>query len=57
MLVRGGAPLPDALRRERVTEGELLSAVRSAGGRDIAEAEVVILESDGSLTAILGARG
>ena len=57
VLVRGGEPLPEAMRRERVTEGELLSAVRSAGGRDIAEAEVVILESDGALTAILAGRG
>lgn len=56
VLVRAGEPLPGALRRERVTEGELLSAVRSAGGREIAEAEVVILESDGALTAILGSR-
>ena len=56
VLVRAGEPLPGALRRERVTEGELLSAVRSAGGREIAEAEVVILESDGALTAILSSR-
>ena len=56
VLVRDGRPLPEVLRRERVTEDEATSAVREAGGRTLAEAEVVILESDGSLTAIL-ARG
>ena len=53
VLVRDGRPLPEVLRRERVTEDEATSAVREAGGRTLAEAEVVILESDGSLTAIL----
>jgi uncharacterized membrane protein YcaP (DUF421 family) len=53
VLVRAGAPLYDVMRRERLTEDELLSAVRSAGGRELRDAEVVILESDGTLTAIL----
>lgn len=53
VLLRDGAPLAAAMRRERVTESELLSAVREAGGRELAEAEVVLLEGDGALTAIL----
>lgn len=53
VLVRNGQPLHDVLRRERVTEDEATSAVRDAGGRTLAEAEVIILESDGSLTAVL----
>lgn len=53
VLVRAGQPLDAVLRRERVTEDEATSAVRDAGGRTLAEAEVVILESDGSLTAVL----
>lgn len=53
VLVRDGRPVEAALKRERVTEDEALSAVRDAGGRDLSAAEVVILESDGSLTAIL----
>lgn len=53
VLVRDGRPLEAVLRRERVTEDEATSAVRDAGGRTLAEAEVVILESDGSLTAVL----
>lgn len=53
VLLRDGEPLAAAMRRERVTEGELLSAVRQAGGRELAAAEVVLLEGDGALTAIL----
>ena len=53
VLVRAGAPVTGALRRERVTEEEALTAVRDAGGHALEQAEVVILESDGSLTAIL----
>ena len=53
VLVRDGAPVEAALRRERITHDELLSAVRESGGRDLDQAEVVLLEGDGSLTAIL----
>lgn len=53
LLVRRGRPLERALKRERITEGEVLSAVRDAGGQDLAAAEAVFLEGDGSLTAIL----
>lgn len=53
VLARDGQPIPDALKRERVTEDELLSAVRAAGGRNLSQAEVVLLEGDGTLTAVL----
>ena len=53
VLVRAGQPITAALRRERVTEDEAVTAVRDAGGHALADAAVVILESDGSLTAIL----
>jgi len=53
VLVRAGQPITAALRRERVTEDEAVTAVRDAGGHTLADAAVVILESDGSLTAIL----
>lgn len=53
VLVRAGEPIPAALKRERVTQDEVLSAVREAGGRDLSEAEAVILEGNGALTAIL----
>lgn len=53
VLLRAGEPLDAALKRERVTRDELRGAVRDAGGRDLDAAAVVILEGDGSLTAIL----
>jgi uncharacterized membrane protein YcaP (DUF421 family) len=53
VLLRDGKPLAPAMRRERVTESELLGAVREAGARDLSEAEVVLLDGDGALTAIL----
>lgn len=53
VLLRRGEPIRPALRRERVTEDELLSAVRDKGGRSLDEAEAIFLEADGSLSAIL----
>lgn len=53
LLLRRGQPLPRAMRRERVAEDELLAAIRESGGRQLADAEAVYLESDGSLTAVL----
>lgn len=53
VLARDGQSIPAALKRERITEEELLSAVRDAGGRNLSQADVVILEGDGALTAIL----
>jgi uncharacterized membrane protein YcaP (DUF421 family) len=53
VLLRDGRPIEPALKRERITEDELRSAVRKKGGRELSEAEVILLETDGSLTAIL----
>ena len=53
LLMRDGEPLLGVMRRERVTQDELRAAVRNSGGRDLQDAAVVILESDGSLNAIL----
>jgi uncharacterized membrane protein YcaP (DUF421 family) len=52
LLLYQGRSLPDALRRERVVEAELLAAVRSQGLADLAEVEAVVLETDGSFTVI-----
>ncbi len=52
LLVHRGSPLPEALRHSRVTEAELAAAVRSAGLPDLAAAEAVILESDGSFSVV-----
>ena len=53
LLLRDGEPLPGVMKRQRVTEDELRVAVRNSGGRDLQDAAGVILESDGSLNAIL----
>ena len=53
VLVRRGELIDAAMRRERVTPDEVLSAIREAGGRALADAEAVFLEADGTLVAIL----
>lgn len=56
LLLRDGEPLVAAMRRQRVTRDELEAAVRQAGGHSLQGAQAVFLETDGSLTAILGER-
>ena len=53
VLVRRGELIDPAMRRERVTPDEVLSAVREAGGHRLEDAEAVFLEADGTLVAIL----
>jgi len=52
LLLYDGEPLRDALRRERVTEGELISAVRSHGFLQLNEVKAVILESNAEFSVI-----
>jgi uncharacterized membrane protein YcaP (DUF421 family) len=52
LLLNRGELLPAALRRERVTEAEVLAAVRAAGFASLGEVAAVVLETDGSLTAV-----
>ena len=51
-LVRDGQILPEALRRELITEDELLAAVRRQGVPSIRECDQVILETSGTVTVI-----
>lgn len=53
VLLRDGAPQQGAMRRERVTESELMQAVRAHGGQTLDDALVIFLQTDGSLAAIL----
>ncbi|WP_172122156.1 YetF domain-containing protein [Devosia sp. 919] len=53
LLARDGAFCSRAMKRERVTEDEALSAIRSSGARGIAEVEYLVLESDGTISASL----
>ncbi|OYW53430.1 MAG: hypothetical protein B7X99_13485 [Rhizobiales bacterium 17-65-6] len=53
LLLRNGELCVEAMRRQRVTPDEARSAVRAAGGNDLADVQAVILESDGTLSVIL----
>jgi uncharacterized membrane protein YcaP (DUF421 family) len=52
LLLRRGRFLERAMDGERVTEGEVLAAVRSAGIATVDEVEAVVLETDGSLSVL-----
>ncbi|WP_332825477.1 DUF421 domain-containing protein [Ramlibacter sp.] len=52
LLLENGRLLEDALRRERVTRGEVLSALRSAGIARVEYAAAVVLETDGTLSVV-----
>jgi len=52
LLVAGGALRAKTLRRERITDDEVLQAIRDAGGRTLADADAVFLQSDGSMAVI-----
>lgn len=53
LLARDGVFCSSAMRRERITEDEALSAIRSSGGREVSQIEYLILESDGTISASL----
>lgn len=52
LLLYRGRFLHDALRRERVTEGEVRSAVRQSGQDNLEAVEAVVLETDGSFSVV-----
>ena len=52
LLLRGGEFLRGAMRRARVTEVELLAAVRSHGESELGNVAAVVLETDGSFSVI-----
>ncbi len=53
LLARNGAFCHASMKQSRITEDEVLSAVRSSGGRALAEVEALILESDGTISVNL----
>ncbi|MGB3335828.1 MAG: YetF domain-containing protein [Devosia sp.] len=57
LLARDGEYCRGAMKRERITEEEALSAVRSAGGTDITSVGYLVLESDGTMSAALRPSG
>ena len=52
MLFHRGRFLPTAMHRARVTEDEVVTALRKQGVARLEEAEAVVLETDGSLTVL-----
>ncbi|WP_239163615.1 DUF421 domain-containing protein [Paractinoplanes rishiriensis] len=56
VLLRDGSMLTDAMRAQRVTEGEIRQSVRSQGIGDLALVAAVVLETDGSFSVIASAQ-
>ena len=52
LLYHQGIYLWQALRRERVAEGEVLAAIRGSGVARLEDVTAVVLETDGSFTVI-----
>lgn len=52
LLLYRGRILHDALRRQRITEGELQTALREKGVGSFEEAEAVVLESNGNFAVV-----
>lgn len=52
LLVLRGQLLADAMRKERVTEEEILQAIRNQSVASLSEVEALVLETDGSMSVI-----
>jgi uncharacterized membrane protein YcaP (DUF421 family) len=52
LLVSNGRMLKAAMRRERVTEEEILAAIRAEGCTDVSEVGALVLETDGNFSVI-----
>ncbi len=52
LLVDRGVLLPDAMRGQRVTESEVLAAIRSAGIAAVEDVLAVVLETDGRFSVL-----
>lgn len=57
LLFYRGAYVEAAMRKERVTEEEIVAAMRSSGAASGSNVDAVILETDGSFSVISGADG
>lgn len=52
LLLHRGELVRDAMQRERVTEAEVMAAVRAQGIPSLEQLEAVVLETDGSFAAV-----
>lgn len=57
LLLHNGDFLAQALRAQRVTKDEVLSALRASGISDASGVSAVVLETDGSLSVLKGHEG
>ena len=57
LLVYRGEYLQDALRRERVSEEEVLAAARASGFARLDHTDAVILETDGTFSVVRSSAG
>jgi uncharacterized membrane protein YcaP (DUF421 family) len=57
LLVFRGRQLQEAVQAQRVSEEEILQAVRQEGFANLADVHAVVLETDGSFSVIGGAAG
>ncbi len=55
LLVEKGEFIREAMRRQRVTEGEIKAAIRKQGIAALEEVEAVVLETDGGISVIKNA--
>lgn len=56
-LTKRGRMLDDALRTARITEAEVRMALRDAGLASVADAEAVVLETNGTFTVVKASDG
>jgi uncharacterized membrane protein YcaP (DUF421 family) len=54
LLLHRGRILPEAMKRERVLESEILAALRGQGIAAVEQAHAVVLETDGSFSVTAG---
>ena len=52
LLLDKGKFLPEAMRRERISEAEIRAAIRASGSAAVEVIEAVVLETDGSLSVV-----
>jgi len=53
LLAKDGRALESAMRRARITQDEALSAIRANGGNDMNDVDMLVLESDGTISVRL----
>jgi len=53
LVVKDGVMLPQNMRKELITEGELMAQLRREGITDLSQVKEAYMEGDGSITAVM----